>query len=210
MFYGRIRKTRPGSRFVTLEQSLSGLHRSFPTRDYLGKGGGPRLGLFVFQHFLFGRVNLARRILRFGNAFAKPSRSRSVSVARLSGRANEMIRTEPSGWATRRRARDGRCCPAYIGEKVTGRCCQSKCIVEFAIREQTRIRGDDRAAKMHHDASIANRAEQRRLRLHPAGSSLWPYIIGVNYFSIIARPLRIGSRFAKLSGNVGLTTCHAG
>jgi hypothetical protein len=43
---------------------------------------------------------------------------------------------------------------ARIGENITGRCCQSKCIVELTIREQTCIRGDDRAAELHHDAAV--------------------------------------------------------
>jgi hypothetical protein len=32
---------------------------------------------------------------------------------------------------------------ARIGEKVTGRGSQSKCIIEFAVRKQSRIRRDD-------------------------------------------------------------------
>jgi len=43
---------------------------------------------------------------------------------------------------------------ARIGEKVTGPWSQSKCIIEFAIREQTRIRRDDRPAKLKHHTTV--------------------------------------------------------
>jgi hypothetical protein len=43
---------------------------------------------------------------------------------------------------------------ARIGEKVCGRWRQSKCIIEFAIREQTSIGGEDGPAKLHHDAAV--------------------------------------------------------
>jgi len=43
---------------------------------------------------------------------------------------------------------------ALIGEKVTGRWRQPKCVIEFAIREQTGIGGDDGPAKLHHDAAV--------------------------------------------------------
>lgn len=43
---------------------------------------------------------------------------------------------------------------AGIGQKTTDRCRQAKCLVAFAIREQTYIRSDDRAAERHHDAAV--------------------------------------------------------
>jgi hypothetical protein len=43
---------------------------------------------------------------------------------------------------------------ACIGEKITGRRCQSKRILEFAMREQACIRSDDRATQLHLDAAL--------------------------------------------------------
>jgi hypothetical protein len=40
---------------------------------------------------------------------------------------------------------------ARVRKKITSRRCQAKCIVEFAVREQTGIGGDDGAAKLDHD-----------------------------------------------------------
>ena len=43
---------------------------------------------------------------------------------------------------------------ARIGEKVTGPWSQSKCIIEFAIREQTGIRRNDRSTKLKHHTTV--------------------------------------------------------
>ena len=53
---------------------------------------------------------------------------------------------------------------ARIGKKVTGCRSQSKCIIEFAIREQTRIRRDDRSAKLKHHTTVEIRPENAILR----------------------------------------------
>jgi len=43
---------------------------------------------------------------------------------------------------------------ARIGKQITRYRSQSKCIIEFAIREQTRIRSDDRPAKLKHHTTV--------------------------------------------------------
>jgi hypothetical protein len=43
---------------------------------------------------------------------------------------------------------------ACVGKKIAGQRCQSEGVVEFAICEQPRIRGDDRAAELHHNAAV--------------------------------------------------------
>jgi hypothetical protein len=78
-----------------------------------------------------------------------------------------------------------RSCPSRIGEKIARRWCQSKCFIEFAIREEASIRGDDGAAELHDDAVIEIKPKNavfgftRRVRHFGATS------FGVNHLSII-------------------------
>jgi hypothetical protein len=44
--------------------------------------------------------------------------------------------------------------PTYSSSGLIPLGCISKCFIEFSIREQARIRSDDGAANLHHDATI--------------------------------------------------------
>ena len=85
---------------------------------------------------------------------------------------------------------------ARICKQITGCGSQSKCIIEFAIREQSRIRRDDRLAKLQHHTTFEFEPENAILRFtrrvrHFGG------IISANHPAILAKRLE-SERFHEI------------
>ncbi len=49
---------------------------------------------------------------------------------------------------------------ACIGKTIACRTTQAQCVIEFAIREETRIRGDDGTAKVNHHTPVEIQPEK--------------------------------------------------
>jgi hypothetical protein len=101
--------------------------------------------------------HLTRRRARSFRCFTTDDAAHSWVVAQTQRVVHVFVPGKPAEERLPQHADDGVTtilARAGISQKITGQRCQSKRIVEFAIGEQTCIRGNGRSAELHHDAAV--------------------------------------------------------
>lgn len=119
---------------------------------------GERQQIFVGgEPARFEAAHLARRRRASCGGFAADDPAHRGIVTQALGVVHILVPGEPSEHRLPQQPDESMAAifaGAYIGEQLPRRRGQAKCVVEFAIGQQSGVRGHDRTGKLEHQASI--------------------------------------------------------